>query len=108
MVVKLVLVPAVMVGCAAAVGLSDPYARAAVLIAALPIAPASSVLSKQYGVGDKVVVSNVVLGNLLILPTTLVWMAFMDGVDLFNSTAKPPAACQYTSSTSGAGTKSAG
>lgn len=28
-------------------------------------------------------VANVVIGNLLILPTTIAWVSFMDAVDLF-------------------------
>lgn len=75
-----------MIGCAKTFGLSNELGRAAVLIAALPISAAASVLSKTYNVGDEVTVTNVFLGNLLILPTTLLWLEFMDGVDLFTVT----------------------
>lgn len=83
MIIKLILVPAISVGCAAAVGLQGATARAAVLLAALPISSAAFALSSMYNVGDEVVTSNVFLGNLLVLPTTLAWMSFMDAVELF-------------------------
>lgn len=100
MVVKLIIVPAIMVGCAAAVGLEGAYARAAVLLASLPISAAAFALSDKYKVGAAEAVANIFWGNLLVLPTTLAWMAFMDGVNLFpvqkspvpNVCAAPPAA----------------
>ena len=100
MIVKVIIVPALMVGCAAAVGLEGANARAAVLLAALPISAAAFSLSDKYKVGTAEAVANIFWGNLLVLPTTLAWMAFMDGVDLFpmqkssvpNACAAPPAA----------------
>jgi len=39
-------------------------------------------------------VANVFLGNLLVLPTTIIWLEFMDGVNLFHAPgAKPPSTC---------------
>jgi predicted permease len=100
MIIKLILVPAIGVGCALAVGLEGAEGRAAVLIAALPISAAAFVLASQYGIGEDVAVSNLFFGNVLVLPTTLGWMAFMDAVDLFpvpspvvpNVCATPPPA----------------
>ncbi|EFN53206.1 hypothetical protein CHLNCDRAFT_137056 [Chlorella variabilis] len=83
MAVKLVLVPALMVGCCFAVGLEGANARAAVLVATLPVSAAAFALSKTYSVGEDVAVTNVFLGNLLVLPTTIAWLEFMDGIGLF-------------------------
>ena len=100
MVVKLIIVPAVMVGCAFAVGLEGAPARAAVVIASLPISAAAFTLCDRYDVLQKEAVSNIFFGNLLVLPTTLAWIAFMDAVELFpvvktampNVCASPPPA----------------
>jgi predicted permease len=46
MVVKLVLVPLLMVGCAFMVGMDGEYGRAAVLVAALPVSSATFALCK--------------------------------------------------------------
>lgn len=46
MLVKLVAVPALMVGCAFMVGLDGAYGRAAVLLATLPVSAAAFALSK--------------------------------------------------------------
>ncbi|KAI7841279.1 hypothetical protein COHA_005052 [Chlorella ohadii] len=109
MLVKLVLVPALMVGCCFAVGLEGAVARAAVLVATLPVSAAAFALSKTYNVGEDIAgmrlyvalhccgigsVANVFLGNLLVLPTTIIWLEFMDGVNLFPAPgAKPPSTC---------------
>ena len=87
MAVKLVAVPATMIGCAIAVGLEGAMARAAVILAALPVSPAAFALSDRYRCGEAAAVANVFLGNLLVLPTTLAWVAFMDATDLFLVTA---------------------
>jgi predicted permease len=92
MLAKLVAVPALMVGCAAAAGLEGAPARAAVLLASLPVSAAAFALAKTYGVGEEAVLANVFLGNLLVLPTTLLWFTFMDGVGLFPAPAAPAAA----------------
>lgn len=90
-----------MVGCATALGLEGATARAAVLLAALPISAASFTLTEIYHVGQDIVVSNIFFGNLLVLPTTILWSVFMDGVGLFPTqdgivppvcAAPPPAA----------------
>lgn len=52
MLVKLVLVPALMVGCAAMVGLEGAYARSAVILAALPVSSATFALCKARGQGQ--------------------------------------------------------
>ena len=83
MVAKLVLVPLVMVGLAKAVHLDDQTARAAVLIASLPISQASFVLGDRYKIGQAVLSENVALGTLLILPTILIWNVVMDEFGLF-------------------------
>ncbi|KAG7673403.1 hypothetical protein Ndes2526B_g03151 [Nannochloris sp. 'desiccata'] len=94
MVVKLVLVPALMVGCAAAVGLESGSARAAVLLASLPISAAAFTLCDRYSTCLNQVVANIFWGTVLVLPTTLAWMAFMDAVDLFPMVKTPvPNAC---------------
>ena len=89
MVVKLVLVPGLMVGCAFAVGLSGAEGRAAVLLASLPVSPTAYTVSDKYSTGRDVAESNVFLGNLLVLPTTIAWNAFMDAIGLFEY-APPP------------------
>ena len=101
MLVKLILMPALAIGCAMAVGLEGAYGRAAVLIAALPISAAGFVLSSRYKVGQNEAISNMFFGNLLVLPTTLLWMVFMDAVDLFPT---PDATTvDYCSTTSASG-----
>jgi predicted permease len=89
MVVKLILVPGLMVGCAFAVGLSGAEGRAAVLLASLPVSPTSYTMSDKYGIGRDISESNVFWGNLLVLPTTIAWNAFMDGIDLFRFRVPP-------------------
>ncbi|KAL4458898.1 hypothetical protein ABPG75_013763 [Micractinium tetrahymenae] len=94
MIVKLILVPMLMVGCCFAVGLNGATARAAVLVATLPVSAAAFALCKTYNVGDDVAVVNVFLGNLLILPTTIAWVSAMDGMDLFPASySKLPPTC---------------
>lgn len=89
MIIKLIVVPGLMVGCAFAVGLSGAEGRAAVLLASLPVSPTSYTMSDKYGVGRAVAESNVFWGNLLVLPTTIAWNAFMDSIGLFEF-APPP------------------
>lgn len=94
MIVKLILVPMLMVGCCFAVDLHGPTARAAVLVATLPVSAAAFALSTMYNVGEDVAAVNVFLGNLLILPTTIAWVAAMDGMDLFPASySKLPPTC---------------
>jgi predicted permease len=83
MIVKLILVPGLMVGCAFAVGLSGAEGRAAVLLASLPVSPTSYTVSDKYGTGRAVAEANVFWGNVLVLPTTIAWNAFMDSINLF-------------------------
>eukprot|EP00890_Picochlorum_soloecismus_P003483 jgi/Picsp_1/4135/NSC_01644-R1_auxin efflux carrier len=89
MVIKLILVPGLMVGCAFAVGLKGAQGRAAVLLAALPVSPAAYAMSERYGIGQEISESNIFFGNLLVLPTTIAWVSFMDGIDLFTAPAPP-------------------
>lgn len=89
MIIKLILVPGLMVGCAFAVGLSGAEGRAAVLLASLPVSPTAYTVSEKYNIGRDIAESNVFFGNILVLPTTIAWNAFMDGIDLFNA-APPP------------------
>ena len=91
MVAKLILVPALMVGCAAAVGLEGGTARAAVLLASLPISAASFTLCDRYSICLNEAVANIFWGTVLVLPTTLAWVAFMDAVDLFPMVKTPVA-----------------
>jgi predicted permease len=83
MLAKCVLVPLVMVGIASMLELGDEPGRAAVLIAALPIAIASFTLGKTYGVGEVTLAANVTIGTVLLLPTILCWVAAMDAVGLY-------------------------
>ncbi|KAL4423172.1 hypothetical protein ABPG77_000305, partial [Micractinium sp. CCAP 211/92] len=70
------------------------YARAAVLVATLPVSAAAFALSKTYNVGDDVAAVNVFLGNLLILPTNIAWVSAMDGMGLFPASySKLPPSC---------------
>ncbi len=89
MIIKLIVVPGLMVGCAFAVGLSGAEGRAAVLLASLPVSPTSYTMSDKYGVGRDVAESNVFWGNLLVLPTTIAWNAFMDAIGLFEFVPPP-------------------
>lgn len=83
MAVKLLLVPAAAVACAQATRLSDAPGRAAVLIATLPVSLAAFSVSREYGVRQQDMAVNVVLGTLLMLPTTIAWLEFMDAVGLY-------------------------
>jgi predicted permease len=89
MIVKLILVPGLMVGCAFAVGLSGPEGRASVLLASLPVSPTAYTVADKYGVGRDIAESNIFFGNLLVLPTTIAWNAFMDAIGLFPAAAPP-------------------
>lgn len=89
MIIKLILVPGLMVGCAFAVGLSGAEGRAAVLLASLPVSPTAYTVSEKYNVGRDIAESNVFFGNLLVLPTTIAWNAFMDRIQLFMAAAPP-------------------
>lgn len=89
MIIKLIVVPGLMVGCAFAVGISGAEGRAAVLLASLPVSPTSYTMSDKYGVGRDVAESNVFWGNLLVLPTTIAWNAFMDAIGLFEFVPPP-------------------
>jgi predicted permease len=93
MIAKCVLVPAVMVGCAKAVGLEDAPARASVILASLPITGVAFTLADRYDVGQNETLSNILFGNVLVLPTTLSWVYFMDAVNLFETAS-------FTASTS--------
>lgn len=87
MIIKLILVPALMIGCAKAVGLDGAEGRAAVLLASLPVSPTAYTVSNKYDVGQDISESNIFFGNLLVLPTTIGWVSFMDAVDLFPADA---------------------
>lgn len=89
MIIKLILVPGLMVGCAFAVGLKGAEGRAAVLLASLPVSPTAYTVADKYGVGLDIAESNIFFGNLLVLPTTIAWNAFMDSISLFTAPAPP-------------------
>eukprot|EP00889_Picochlorum_renovo_P004743 jgi/Picre1/31773/NNA_007123.t1 len=78
-----------MVGCAFAVGLQGAEGRAAVLLASLPVSPTAYTVADKYGVGLDIAESNIFFGNLLVLPTTIAWNAFMDSISLFMAPAPP-------------------
>ncbi|KAL3934013.1 MAG: hypothetical protein SGARI_003566 [Bacillariaceae sp.] len=80
---KLVIVPLVMIFLAKAVKLDNQSARAAVLIASLPISLASFVLGSRYKIGEAILSENVALGTILILPTVLIWTVAMDELGVF-------------------------
>lgn len=79
MLVKLVLVPGLMVGCAMAVGLENEYGRAAVVVASLPVSPGVFSLCKLYEVQPDVAMVNVVWGNLLVRLARLALSALREG-----------------------------
>lgn len=83
MVSKLIVVPLLMVGLAKGMKLNNESARAAVLIATLPISLASFSLARQYNVGEKDLAANVAFGTLLMLPTVIVWNIVLDSVGLY-------------------------
>ena len=83
MVSKLVLVPSIMIGIAKMLNLANEPGRAAVLIAALPISMASFSLANRYGIGETIMLENVALGNLLILPTVMIWNIVLDEAGIF-------------------------
>lgn len=80
---KLVATPFVMIGLAKMLELDNRAGRAAVLIATLPISLASFSLGEEYNIGRAELAANVALGTLLLLPTTLVWVAAMDDAELY-------------------------
>jgi predicted permease len=89
MLVKLIIAPAIAVGCCFAVGLDGGPARASVLLASLPISAAAFTLCDRYSACLQAAVTNIFWGTVLVLPTTLGWMAFLDAVDLFPLTKTP-------------------
>eukprot|EP00041_Stephanoeca_diplocostata_P040111 m.3648 g.3648 ORF g.3648 m.3648 type:complete len:432 (+) comp2951_c0_seq1:116-1411(+) len=80
---KLVAAPFLMIGLAKMLELDNRAGRAAVLIATLPISLASFSLGEEYNIGRAELAANVALGTLLLLPTTLIWVAAMDDAELY-------------------------
>lgn len=96
MLIKMILVPAIMIGCCFAFKLPRDLSRAAVLISVLPVSPEAFALAGWYNVGLGYAVSNVVVGKFLCFPAILAWQAFMDAVSLFPYPQPPvmePAQC---------------
>jgi ACR3 family arsenite efflux pump ArsB len=86
MVFKLVIAPLIMVGLAKLVDLDDPEARAAVIIASIPISLASFTLAEEYGVGAALLTKCVVLGTALLLPTAILVLKALDSSETFEFT----------------------
>eukprot|EP00892_Ulva_mutabilis_P001562 jgi/Ulvmu1/11406/UM075_0068.1 len=87
---KLVLCPLIMLGLAKALDLDDPTSRAAVLVATIPISLASFTLAETFGVGEALLTKLVVLGTLLMLPATVLWLEVLDSTDTFVVPSPPP------------------
>lgn len=80
---KLVLCPLLMVGLAKALDLDDATARAAVLVATIPISLASFTLAETFGVGESLLTKLVILGTVLMLPTAVLWLEALDNTGTF-------------------------
>jgi predicted permease len=83
---RLVLAPLLMVGIAEAVNLKDPEARAAVLVASIPIAIASFTLAEEYHIGEALLTKAVVFGTALLLPTAILVLEGLDNAGKFKFT----------------------
>lgn len=83
MIVKLALVPLLMLGLVDAYNLPNAYARSAILIASLPISMAAFSLGKQFNIGEASLAANLTVGNLLMLPTLLIWIEILDHFELY-------------------------
>lgn len=83
LVFKLVLCPLLMVALAKALNLDDGPARAATLVATIPISLASFTLAETFGLGEALLAKLVVLGTLLMLPATVLWLEALDNTDTF-------------------------
>jgi predicted permease len=88
MISKLIVLPAIMIGLAKGVNLSDEAGQADVLIAAMPVVAAAFPLAAKYKIGETILADNILLGTILLIPTVLLWSLFLDAVDLF-PIAKP-------------------
>jgi len=75
--VKLLVLPAVAWGLAAAFGLSGVYFHIAVLMAALPVSTVSYVLAMRMGGDGSVIAAQVMVSTLLAMVTLPVWLLLM-------------------------------
>lgn len=81
---KIALAPLLMIGLARAVELHGAVARAAVLLAILPISLASFSFAEEYNTGQQVLSNLIIWDTVLMLPAILVWLEILDGLDIFN------------------------
>lgn len=94
--------PLLMVPIVLMLGIEGREARAAILIASMPVALSGFSLTTQYGIekSKKLIAHTIVWGTVLMMPTILIWLAIMDGLDVWtytNPTAKP--LCPVTNTT---------
>lgn len=87
---KLVICPLLMVALAEVMGLDDATARAAVLVATIPISLASFTLAETFAVGQALLTKLVIIGTVLLLPTTVLWLEALDHTETFLLPAPPP------------------
>lgn len=80
---KLIVLPLLAIACCFMLDVRGATGRAAVIIASLPVSLAAFAVSKEYSIGEDVMISNVTWGTVLMLPTVIAWLAVMDAVDLF-------------------------
>lgn len=80
---KLVICPLLMIGLARALDLDAATARAAVLVAAIPISLASFTLAETFGIGEALLTKLVILGTVLLLPAAVLWLEALDSTDTF-------------------------
>lgn len=83
LVIKMVAVPMLMIGICKMVGLDGLEAKSAVVIAAVPISLASFALVSEYGLMEDLIVWCVFWGTILMLPSVLFFVNFMDWIDVF-------------------------
>jgi predicted permease len=72
--IKLLFIPLLTLPIGIAFGLDGQALRAAVLIAALPIAMASFTLSKIYKVGESIMTGGIIAGTFLMIPALIFWI----------------------------------
>lgn len=81
---KLVILPAVMVGLTLMCGMRDQYGLSLVLLTACPLAPLAFLVCQQYGSGAELATSVTIQGVLLMLPVMMAVIKIAQVTELYD------------------------
>jgi len=81
---KLLVLPAVMVGLTKLFKLSGPYGLSLVLLASCPLAPLAFLICQEYGVGAELATSVTIQGILLMLPQMMAIIKIVQVTGLYS------------------------